>query len=325
MNVSEVKSNKSHNYVYSLIEFNCELIIDYRLLGKCVAINKQKDSSFCICFPQLILNPENGIYKLRSSLPFDASNLDTDNWGRLLSYSTDKDGNITDMYVAISSVWIVTTCSIIDDIKELKTQCEWFLRCAQAMHPGCVIFNGKDTSKLISQHSYSYFNTTGRPQCSMGEISITLYHDYTYRLNIKHIQMILRNFGKNVVLPYELLLGAYQELAENNFRNTILNCAMTLETAFKSIIRKTLNSLGIDESIVQYMIKNTDGLNKIEQIMKLLSITPRHQSSALRNNVFDLRNKIIHGGLCPSRNDASKALALTQKTLKDYDLAYFDD
>lgn len=160
MTISEIKSNASHNYVYSLIKFNCEIIIDARLLGKYIPINLNSDKPFYICFPMLIFDRANGNYKIGSSLPFSTTDTDIDYWGSLLQYSTNKYDQVVDMLVSISAVWIVSNLSNLEWVKSLKNEAEWFIRSIHAINPAGVILRGIGTSKLISNFFYSYFNKT---------------------------------------------------------------------------------------------------------------------------------------------------------------------
>lgn len=326
MKISEIKSNIANNYVYSLIEFNCEIIVDEQLIGKMIPINICKDIPFCLCLPKLKFDRQNKIYSVVSSLPFTTTNTDIDNWGRLLQYSTNNDGKIVNKLIAISSVWIVTNKSNIEWVKTLKDKSEWFIRCIHVLSPSSIILKGADTSKLVTGLSYSFFDTqTGRYRSSGFEVPLTIYpyNYYTIGIDTKLIKTIFKSWGKQVALPFELLLCAFQELQMNNYRNTILNCAMTIEVALKRLLRKSLLSMCLDDAMIEYLMKGADGLPKIETLMKLINL-PRHNFSDIMNNIFKVRNKIIHGGYFPSSEQASTALNLTQSLLKDYNIEYFD-
>lgn len=326
MTITEIKSNASHNYVYSLIEFNCEIIIDARLLGRFIPINLGSDNPFYICFPMLIFDRANGNYKMASSLPFSTTDTDISNWGRLLQYSTDKYDQVVDKLVSISAVWIVSKLSNLEWVKSLKNEAEWFIRSIHAINPAGVILEGIDASKLISGFSYSYFDkTTGRGKISGLEIPLTMYpYDYgKFKIDTKLIKTVLKAWRNKVSLPFELLLCAFQELRNNNYRNTILNCAMTIEVALKQLIRNSLSSIAIDNSEIERRIKEADGLPKIKEVMKLMNL-PIHNFPKVKDNIFKARNRIIHGGFFPSFNQAATALKLTQSMLKDYHISYFD-
>lgn len=326
MTISDIKSNASHNYVYSLIDFNCEIILDAKLLGKFIPINLGSDTPFYICFPMLIFDRTNGNYKMISSLPFSTTDTDISNWGRLLQYSTDKYDQVVDLLVSISAVWIVSKLSNLEWVKSLKNEAEWFIRSIHAINPAGVILGGIDTSNLISDFFYSYFNkATGRSMTSGFETSLTMYpYDYgKFKVDIKLIKTVLKAWKRKVSLPFELLLCAFQELRTNNYRNTILNCAMTIEVTLKRLLRNSLSPMSANDAITDYLIKGADGLPKIERLMKLINL-PKYNFADIRTNVFDVRNKIIHGGFSPSSDQASTALKLTKSMLKDYHIAYFD-
>lgn len=326
MTISEIKSNTSHDYVYSLIEFNCEIIIETSLLGKFVPINIGSDHPFYICFPMLIFDRVTRNYKMVSSLPFNTTKTNTDNWGQLIQSSTNKDNQVFDMLVSISAVWIVSKLSNFELVKSLKTEVEWFIRSIHAINPAGVILKGIDVSNLVSGFSYSYFDkTTGRGKTSGFGFSMTMYpYDYNkFKVDIKLIKTVLKAWKSKVSLPFELLLCAFQEMRTNNYRNTILNCAMTIEVALKRLLRNSLSSISINGAITDYLIKGADGLSKIERLMKLINL-PKYNFADIRTNIFNVRNKIIHGGFYPSAAQASTALKLTQSMLKDYHIAYFD-
>lgn len=324
MNVNDIRTNLSKKYVYSLIEFNCEILIDERLSGRCIEISTNDNKMFAIYFPFLVFDRENGISKMISPLRFSTTNLDTSYWGSLLSYTMNNDDKVTEKLIGISAIWIISEKHDKEWIKTLKPSAEWFVRCIQAISPESVLLKGTDSSQLISGTSHSYFNEkTGRNSCSGFEIPLTVYRDYPVRVNLKIIQHIFRNFGKNIVLPYELLLGAYQSFNVNNFRNTILNCAMTIEVALKHRIRSSLSAASTNEKINNHLIKSADGLPKIEQLMKLVNLEKLHDSK-IQYNVFNIRNSIIHGGLCPTREQAALAIQLSKQTLNQYSINYFD-
>lgn len=326
MTVSEIKSNAFHNYVYSLIEFNCEIIIDAKLLGKFIPINLGRDNPCCICFPVLMFDRVNGNYKIVSSLSFSTTNIDIDNWGRLIQYKTNKNDQVVDKIVSISAVWIVSKLSNFEWVKSLKNEAEWFIRSIHAIKPTSIILKGIDTSKLISGFSYSYFDTTtGRGRSSGFESSLNMYlcnYD-EIKIDIELIKTVLKAWKSKVSLPFELLLCAFQELRTKNYRNTILNCAMTIEVALKQLLRSSLSPMSINDAITDYIIKGADGLPKIERLMKLIDL-PKYNFADIKANIFDVRNKIVHGGYFPSSDQASTALKLTQSILKDYHIAYFD-
>lgn len=326
MTILEIKSNASHNYVYSLIELNCEIIIDANLLGRFIPINLGSDNPFYICFPMLIFDRVNGNYKMVSSLPFSTTNTDIDNWGRLIKYSTNKYNQVFDMLVSVSAVWIVSKLSNLELVKSLRTEVEWFIRSVHAIKPSSIILKGIDVSNLVSGFSYSYFDkTTGRSSISGLECSMTLYpYDSSiFKVDIKLIKTVLKAWKRKVSLPFELLLCAFQELETNNYRNTILNCAMTIEVALKQLLRCSLSTVSSNEAITDYIIKGADGLPKLERLMNLINL-PKYNFADIRTNIFDVRNKIIHGGFFPSSDQASTALNLTQSILEDYHIDYFD-
>lgn len=325
MKISEIKTNASHENVYSLIELNCEIIIDDKLLGRIVPINIGKDNSLCICFPKLTCDAQTGIYKVVSSLPFNTTNLDNDNWGRILQYNTNN-GEIVNKLVAISAVWIVSSLSNLKEVKKLRDASDWFIKCVHAINYKSVILKGVDASRLVSSFTYSYFDAnTGRYCCSGFGCSIQLRSkDYdVYKIGIRQIKTILKADGKQIALPYELMLSAFQEYKTNNYRNTILNCAMTIEVMFKQLLRSSLTLMSKNDAITDYFIKGADGLNKIEKLMKLVNL-PKYDFQDIKKNVFEVRNRIIHGGFFPTQAQASAAIDLTQKALKDYNIACFD-
>lgn len=324
MTIDGIKDNASYEYVYSLIDFNCEIIIDERLLGKSLLINTQKGGSYCIYFPKLAFN-EKDEYDLISPLPFSTTNHGLSNWGRVLRYSKDVYGNVIDKIVAISAIWVVTYTSEMNRVTQLGVDSEWFIRCLHSIAPKSIILKRDDSSKLVSNHSYSYFDTnTGRSRVSGLSISLTIYKDSDItKVGTKLIKTILNAYGKQVALPYDILLCAFNEYQTKNYRNTILNCAMTIEVSLKHVLRYGINRVCKKEKLTEYLIRNSDGLRKIEGMMKSIGMNILHKGDVW-TNIFDLRNRIIHGGFSPTQAQALTALNLTQSTLKLYEIPYFD-
>ena len=166
------------------------------------------------------------------------------------------------------------------------------------------------------KHAVS-FNVEGRPQI---EISVTLVmDDGKGSVTLRDIKSAIRNADKTITAPYEMLGNARTNLARNDLRAAVLNCATSLEVMLKRKVADHYDELQSQE----VALKQADGFKKLMELCKKLKI-PTSGLSDVQEAVIQIRHRVIHGGYVPSKEEARRAYSVTRAALREMDVPIFE-
>lgn len=128
------------------------------------------------------------------------------------------------------------------------------------------------------------------------------------------LQQILNNTskGKAPLLPFYFLFDAESAKSENNFRKSILDSATAVEVCFSFLISKLLS---FDENVNKYNASKYNSLRLKRALMKVLNVSIPIKENEFKNSLDNIRNKVIHAGYFPTKNEANTAYKIAQKTL----------
>jgi hypothetical protein len=122
----------------------------------------------------------------------------------------------------------------------------------------------------------------------------------------------LTNENKHPLLELELLREAKQALITNNLRKSILDSATALELCLINTIRSNLD---IADSLKNEILRNYNSIAKKRQLLKVLNIElPKFD---YQGDFEVLRNKAIHIGKLPTRDEARQALKIASTVIND--------
>ena len=112
-------------------------------------------------------------------------------------------------------------------------------------------------------------------------------------------------------------------LSNHDSRAAILNCATAIEVTLKRMLIDYLGSNGVPDGLRKYVLKQADGYSKQVELLKKLSI-PLNGLHNVKEEVMEVRNRVIHGGYTPSYDEANKAYSCTWCAMKDFGIKMFE-
>ncbi len=143
-------------------------------------------------------------------------------------------------------------------------------------------------------------------------------------LSIQEFFHIYRNITRTISLQYELLSDVYRCIERNEYREVILNCATIIEKTLKEQIGAYLDKEKTTSVIKEHILKSADGFNKILEVMKKFGI-PSDNCGAIKNSTIDIRNRVIHGGYFPTKEEVEKSVEDAKLIIKQYNVSLFVD
>lgn len=124
--------------------------------------------------------------------------------------------------------------------------------------------------------------------------------------------VILTNESKHPLLEIDLLREAKRALSSNNLRKSILDSATALELCLINTIKANLS---IDDQLKNEILKNYNSISKKRQLLKVLGIElPKFD---YQENFEALRNKAIHIGKLPTKDEASQAFKIATSVITE--------
>lgn len=128
----------------------------------------------------------------------------------------------------------------------------------------------------------------------------------------------IKHISEEVPLPLQLYDYALDSERALDYRVCVLNCAILIEILMKRDLEKQIDKYVTSEGLKERIIKRANGYSKIIDYMKEYSIAPCIDAKDL----FDVRNRIMHGGFSPSAADAQKSLSIAQKYIDYYESVF---
>lgn len=132
---------------------------------------------------------------------------------------------------------------------------------------------------------------------------------------------VFNKLNLSPTLPYMIYNNARRFYSTDNFRETILNCAMSIEIALKLELRRSLQYQNHDRT--DALMYWTDGLPKLKKLAQKLKYEIQDYEQ-LKENIFNLRNKIVHAGKDINMEQAEKSIEITRKFLVVQNIPMFE-
>ena len=143
-------------------------------------------------------------------------------------------------------------------------------------------------------------------------------------LSTQEFFQIHRNITRNISLQYELLSDVYRCVERKEYREVILNCATIIEKTLKEQIGAYLDKENTTSVIKEHILKSADGFKKILEVMKKFGI-PSDNCGTIKKGTIDIRNRVIHGGHFPIREEVEQAIEDAKLIIKQYNIPLFID
>ena len=151
-----------------------------------------------------------------------------------------------------------------------------------------------------------------RPQPEI-HVSFSLDDPKGY-VSFADIKQAIRNYDKPVSVSYEMLDNARVNLSRKDTRSAVLHCATAIELVLKKLIIAYLDTTVSDNSLKDFVLRQADGYSRLVELCKRCLISLAGLPN-VKETVIDIRNRVIHGGYVPSRQEATKAYEDTRQAL----------
>ena len=119
-----------------------------------------------------------------------------------------------------------------------------------------------------------------------------------------------------------MLENSRQNIYNYDTRAAVLNCATSIEVVLKKRISDFL-SKSSTSPVKDYVLKQADSYSKQVEMCKKFGI-PLNGVSNAKKFVFDVRNRVAHGGYIPSFEEANKAYKSTRSALIELAVPMFE-
>lgn len=211
---------------------------------------------------------------------------------------------------------------IIEMLETITSKC---IKCISLIHPSAVHWSyTKEEGYIDSIKTYVLLDTTTKIDHGIaGSISIN-FTVPKEEVTLKEFLYVYRNITKNISLQYELISDVYRCVKRNEYREVILNCATIIEKTFKEQIKAYLNKENTSDIIKEHILKTADGFGKILKVMNKFGI-PSYFCAQIKKSTIDIRNKVIHGGYFPSKEEVDQAIKDAILIVNQYNVPIFID
>lgn len=303
------------------IEFVDRYAIDARLLGHRIRICISDDSFICITIPSLVIKnqvPEIGIPRL-----LEIYKSDIDDWGIVKSYVSIND--LDKMDVWISAVLVEYICKdrgCLPNAGIIQAKAKKVLHAIHVINPDAIRIPSDEYKDDICNVRLSVsLSEKGEYQ---SEIRLPMvYDDGIGKLTISDIKRAFHNAHNSITAPYEMLNNARINLSNYDTRATVLNCATAIEVMLKRKVSTYLEDNKIPQAIMDYVLKQSDGYDKLMGICNRFGINLTRLPD-LKNKVVEIRNRVIHGGHIPSYQESQAAYYNTREALRVLNVPMFE-
>ncbi len=132
--------------------------------------------------------------------------------------------------------------------------------------------------------------------------------------NENRLQQVLDDTSKNKapLLPFYFLFESERAKCERNLRKSILDSATAVEVCFSFLINQLL---AYDKEINKYVASKHNSLRLKRDLLKVLKIDIPIKEKTYKDNLDDIRNKVIHAGYSPNNHEAYNAYKIAKETL----------
>lgn len=292
-----------------------------RLLGKSILIRHSEHILINIIFPSILFKeafPDLGIIDMKEKY-----GIDEDNWGTIKSYSDIKK---TETVVAWISKVLVEIYS--DDLCSNLKACSIeavgnkLVHAIQIINPDSARIPSDEHKNDICEVKTSIdIGPNGESQVCI--VLRSVIDDRKNCLSFSDIKKGIKNIHKSITAPYEMLDNARRNFDHQDTRASVLNCATAIEVSLKKMVLGYLESSMTLEPIKDFVMKHADGFSKLVGLCKRFCL-PIDTMPNVQKTVFNIRDRVIHGGYVPNYQEAQKAYDDTRVTLKELNVPMFE-
>ena len=207
--------------------------------------------------------------------------------------------------------------SILEEIQQFVSK---FIKCISLIHEESITWSfTKDI--YVDPINFSLIrNSVSGKACPL--IEIAPFSFKSHELSVKEFFYIYKNITKELSLQHELLADVERAFVRCEHREVILNCATIIEKTLRDQVIEYLEQKQTDDKIIFHIRKTLDGFSKIKKAMRNLSL-PLNGINEIESGTINLRNRIIHGGYIPNKEEAEKAIVDAKDIIKQYNVSLF--
>lgn len=158
-------------------------------------------------------------------------------------------------------------------------------------------------------------------------VDIKTPREYSLEINMDiplsrwSIIWLLNRIGKTLKENYKAISYATVNYKMGDYRDAVLNCATAVEVTLNLKLKNYLSKTNTAQDIIEYILKKTNGYDKYKQLFMSLLISKINWGDL--DLIMKMRNRVIHGGYGPSKNDALKIWHQTRAFLYKVDPRFF--
>jgi HEPN domain-containing protein len=210
---------------------------------------------------------------------------------------------------------------IIQEIERLASK---FIKCISIIHPSAIRWSyTKEEGYIKPIESFSLVNTiTNKDEGIAAFLNIHITSPSEV-MTIDEFFKIYRNINRDISLQYTLLADTKRCLVRGEYREVVLNCATIIEKTLKDQVISYLDQEQTGEKIKRQILKHANGFSKIQEIMKTFGLPQANNSNIIKTHTIDIRDKVIHKGNTPSKQQAEQAIRDAKQIIKEYNVSIF--
>ena len=295
-----------------IVNLNDRYAVERRLLGKHLKFHSSDECIMTIVIPALVRKGDRVVMSMPGLL--DRYGIDLDDWGGWNRCVSVDDVKTYDAW--ISSILIECTSDkkeAIPDCSEIQKKGNCLIHALHIINPDAICKDSdKQSTDLCEISSEVMLKSGERPQ-SVIHISFSM-DDKKGQVSFVDIKHAIRNYNKPVSVPYEMVDNARMNLSRQDTRSAVLHCATAIEFVLKKLVIAYLDAKVSDNSLKDFVLRQADGYSRLVELCKRCSISLAGLPN-VKETVVDIRNRVIHGGYVPLRQEANKAYEDTRQAL----------
>ena len=308
---------------YSICEFRHGVYVSSRLLGKKIPI-KIDDVEGYILMPKLHAYNTASIPSLINPYYKDA---DIDSWGSVTLSGWGRDMIV---HPCIKAVMCVLLTDLHDNQssyfnQQIENYISKFIKCIAGINPELIEWSSRNEESFVAP--ISLWANCGEDSEWIPTISIpfrSLRFQYN-ELEFPCIKDILRNIEAPISLQCELLINVKKCILDHKYRETILFSATIIEKTLRDEVVDYLVQNKTEKIITKYIISNIDGFQKIRKAIDDLGISSdKTRLNQIAKGSIYIRNRVIHGGYHPLKEEALKAYEDARYIIDYYKVNLFE-
>ena len=317
MNLSQYKLKSVH-----IVEFENRYAVEGRMLGKHFSMQISKNLALEVIIPTVFRKDRFNEIGIPGMLK--KYGIDIDNWGKIDNYVTINE--VETVNASISAVLVLCYSRDSNDSLcsgSILSEARKVLHALHIINPQVIRINFDTVPNDLCEINLSVMlMDDGKKQAEV-RVPPMLIDDRAPRLSFADIKRAIRNYDKTVSVPYEMLDNARVNLLNHDTRAAVLNCATSIEVTLKKILIDFLENNNVPGILNKYILKQADGYSKQLDLLKKLSIHLKGFSK-VKEQVMDVRNRVIHGGYIPSHVEANQSYFCTRNALANLEVKMFE-